>query len=129
VAYASADVQIHAAANFASFSLFVSASLTRDCMQSPLAKKDARCPAVCKRRRSRLSISMPAHYFLSGYHKSKGNLWERINARAIQFASSIPLRVKALSGWAANCRHAAAMLRYPCHLRSSMAVLRNAAMT
>jgi hypothetical protein len=49
--------------------------------------------------------------------------------RAIQFSNSIPMRASACTGWAANRRQAAAMLVWPAHLKSPMAVLRSAAMT
>ncbi len=49
--------------------------------------------------------------------------------RAIQFSNSIPMRASACAGWAANRRQAAAMLVWPAHLKSPMAVLRSAAIT
>ena len=51
----------------------------------------------------------------------------RRKLRAIQFSNSIPMRASACAGWAANRRHAAAMLVCPAHRTSPMAGLRNAA--
>src|SRR5215471_3666845 len=50
-----------------------------------------------------------------------------VYGRAIQFSNSIPMRARACAGWAASRRQAAAMLVWPAHLNSPMAVLRNAA--
>ena len=50
-------------------------------------------------------------------------------ARAIAFSNIIPMRANACAGWAANWRHAAAMLVCPAHLSRPIAVLRSAAMT
>ena len=49
--------------------------------------------------------------------------------RAIQFSNAIPMRASACIGWAANRRQAAAMLVWPAHLKSPMAVLRSVAIT
>jgi hypothetical protein len=49
--------------------------------------------------------------------------------RAIQFSNAIPMRASACIGWAANRRQAAAMLVWPAHLKSPIAVLRSVAIT
>jgi hypothetical protein len=45
----------------------------------------------------------------------------------MQFSNLTPMRTSACNGWAANLRQVAAMLVWPAHLNSPMAVLRNAA--
>ena len=44
-------------------------------------------------------------------------------------SNSMPMRASACAGWAAKRRQAAAMLVWPAHLKSPMAVLRSAAIT
>src|SRR3989441_3043106 len=55
--------------------------------------------------------------------------WQSVTAwrKALRFSNSIPMRANACAGWAANRRQAAAMLVWPAHRNSPMAVWRNAA--
>src|SRR5712691_8329251 len=63
-----------------------------------------------------------------GTRHSHGQALTKI-PRAIQFSNAIPMRASACAGWAANRRQAAAMLLWPAHLKSPMAVWRSPAIT
>jgi hypothetical protein len=52
-----------------------------------------------------------------------------LSCRAIQFSNAIPMRASACAGWAANRRHAAALVVWPAQRKSPMAVWRRAAST